>query len=84
MPFSPKSPQSMIGTFAAVLIFTMFKELYEDIFRHKQDNEVNNKTCDVLSEKSLSFEKKRWKNIKIGDIVKIEKDQSFPADILLL
>jgi len=29
LPFSPKSPASMIGTFAIVLIFTMFKELYE-------------------------------------------------------
>ena len=27
--FSPKSPASMIGTFAAVLVFTMFKEAYE-------------------------------------------------------
>ena len=31
MPFSPKNYASMIGTFAAVLIFTMFKEAYEDI-----------------------------------------------------
>jgi hypothetical protein len=28
--FSPKSPASMIGTFAAVLFFTMLKEAYED------------------------------------------------------
>ena len=34
-PFSPKNPISMIATFAFVLIFTMFKELYEDYFRHK-------------------------------------------------
>ena len=43
MSFSPKNPVSMIGTFAAVLIFTMLKELYEDIGRHKQDMQVNNK-----------------------------------------
>ena len=30
MPFSPKSPGSMIGTFAMVLFFTMLKEAYED------------------------------------------------------
>lgn len=35
MPFSPKNPISMIGTFVAVLIFTMLKEAYEDYFRHK-------------------------------------------------
>ena len=27
--FSPKTPASMIGTFTIVIIFTMFKELYE-------------------------------------------------------
>ena len=30
MPFSPKTPASMIGTFAMVLFFTMLKEAYED------------------------------------------------------
>ena len=29
--FSPKSPYSMIGTFAIVLIFTMLKEAFEVI-----------------------------------------------------
>jgi hypothetical protein len=32
----------MIGTFAAILIFTMFKEAYEDWGRHKADRAVNN------------------------------------------
>jgi phospholipid-transporting ATPase len=31
LEFSPKSPNSMIGTFAVVLVFTMFKEAYEVI-----------------------------------------------------
>ena len=35
MPFSPKNPGSMIGTFAAVLFFTMLKEAYEDFARYK-------------------------------------------------
>jgi hypothetical protein len=30
MWFSPKSPESMLGTFAAVLFFTMVKEAFED------------------------------------------------------
>jgi phospholipid-transporting ATPase len=29
LSFSPKAPASMIGTFAAVLVFTMIKEAYE-------------------------------------------------------
>lgn len=43
MPFSPKKPASMIGTFALVLIFTMLKEAYEDYQRAKSDRELNNR-----------------------------------------
>lgn len=43
MPFSPKRPASMIGTFSLVLIFTMLKEAYEDFQRYKSDNELNNR-----------------------------------------
>jgi hypothetical protein len=42
MEFSPKNPASMIGTFGMVLVFTMFKEAYEDYFRHVSDRKVNN------------------------------------------
>jgi magnesium-transporting ATPase (P-type) len=55
MPFSPKSPGSMIGTFAAVLVFTMAKELFEDIFRMKSDREVNNTKTHVLDRESHKF-----------------------------
>jgi hypothetical protein len=44
MPFSPKAPASMIGTFAMVLFFTMLKEGYEDYQRYKSDHELNNNT----------------------------------------
>jgi len=43
MPFSPKSPESQIGTFAFILIVSMLKEAYEDYQRYKSDNELNNK-----------------------------------------
>jgi hypothetical protein len=33
----------MIGTFAAVLIFTMLKEAYEDFQRYRADRELNNR-----------------------------------------
>ena len=49
MPFSPKNPVSMIGTFAAVLVFTMLKEAYEDYQRYKQDKELNNKASYIYN-----------------------------------
>lgn len=30
------------------------------------------------------FKQTEWKNLRVGDIVKVEKDQFFPADLLLL
>jgi len=41
MPFSPKSPASMIGTFTFVLFVTMLKEALENYFRYKSDKEAN-------------------------------------------
>lgn len=38
----------MIGTFAAILIFTMLKELYEDLHRMRGDYKVNHNKCSVL------------------------------------
>ena len=66
MPFSPKNPLSMIGTFALVLVFTMFKEAYEDYFRHSADKKVNNKTTLGLDPKSGEFSPIIWKNVAVG------------------
>jgi phospholipid-translocating ATPase len=30
------------------------------------------------------FEESKWKNIKVGDVIKVEKDNFFPADMILL
>ena len=83
MSFSPKSPGSMIGTFAAVLIFTMFKELFEDIFRMISDFNINNAKAIVLDQHKNELKEVSWKDIKTGDIIKIEKDRDFPCDMLL-
>lgn len=32
----------------------------------------------------MIFVDKKWKEIKVGDIVKVLKDYEFPADLLLL
>lgn len=81
MPFSPKTPAPMIGTFTMVLVFTMLKELYEDIGRWKSDKELNNKTSLVYN--NGKWEPTYWKDIKVGDTCKIIKDEDFPADLLL-
>ena len=82
--FSPKNPISMIGTFAAILIFTMFKEAYEDYFRHKADNEVNLMKARVLNLQSNSFEEVHSQDIRVGDIVEVKENEQFPADLVYI
>eukprot|EP00351_Strombidinopsis_sp_SopsisLIS2011_P004898 CAMPEP_0116874622 /NCGR_PEP_ID=MMETSP0463-20121206/6119_1 /TAXON_ID=181622 /ORGANISM="Strombidinopsis sp, Strain SopsisLIS2011" /LENGTH=48 /DNA_ID= /DNA_START= /DNA_END= /DNA_ORIENTATION= len=48
MSFSPKSPQSMIGTFLMVLLATSIKEAYEDFQRYKSDKEMNQRITTVV------------------------------------
>ena len=61
----------MIYTFAMVLVFTMLKELYEDIFRMKGDREVNNKKSMVYDRESQEFKVTSWGKLRLGDIVKV-------------
>jgi len=44
---------------------------------------VNNRKVKVHRGNGL-FEQSEWRHLKVGDIVKVEKDEFFPADILLL
>ena len=74
MSFSPKSPASMIGTFAMVLFFTMLKEAYEDYQRYKSDRELNSRATKILDHESGETRDCKWQDIKVGDIVKVEKD----------
>ncbi|NWT04662.1 AT8B1 ATPase, partial [Mionectes macconnelli] len=65
-----------------VLGITAAKDLVDDIARHRMDNEVNNRTCDVI--RDGRFKTTKWKDIKVGDIIRLKKNTFVPADILLL
>ena len=82
--FSSKSPASMIGTFSFVLFLTMLKEGFENYLRYKADKEANSRTCMRYSYTEKAFEECKWKDIKVGDMLKIEKEGKFPVDMLLI
>ncbi|XP_041666161.1 probable phospholipid-transporting ATPase IM [Cheilinus undulatus] len=65
-----------------VLSITAVKDANDDISRHKSDNQVNNRTVSVLIDGELKNEK--WKNVQVGDIIKLENNQFVTADLLLL
>ncbi|XP_051893680.1 phospholipid-transporting ATPase IC-like isoform X2 [Pristis pectinata] len=65
-----------------VLAVTAVKDIYDDIARHKSDREINNRPCDVLVGKS--FKSAKWKELQVGDVVCLKKDEFVPADLFLL
>ncbi|XP_012576716.1 PREDICTED: phospholipid-transporting ATPase FetA-like [Condylura cristata] len=65
-----------------VLSITAVKDANDDLKRHKNDNQVNNKSVLVLTNGRM--QKDKWKNIQVGDIIKVENNQHVPADMLLL
>uniref|UniRef100_A0A3P9KM76 Phospholipid-transporting ATPase n=1 Tax=Oryzias latipes TaxID=8090 RepID=A0A3P9KM76_ORYLA len=67
---------------ALVLSITAVKDATDDYFRHKSDNQVNNRESQVLIRGSLQNEK--WMNVRVGDIIKLENNQFVAADVLLL
>nr|XP_033812592.1 phospholipid-transporting ATPase IK isoform X2 [Geotrypetes seraphini] len=65
-----------------LLLIKAIKDLADDIIRHKSDATINNRHCEILKDKS--FCKKKWKDIQVGDIVRLWNDDFIPADLLLL
>uniref|UniRef100_A0A452RGQ7 Phospholipid-transporting ATPase n=1 Tax=Ursus americanus TaxID=9643 RepID=A0A452RGQ7_URSAM len=56
-----------------VLAITAVKDATDDYFRHKSDNQVNNRQSQVLINGSLQQE--QWMNVCVGDIIKLENNQ---------
>ncbi|CAH2045126.1 unnamed protein product [Thlaspi arvense] len=84
--FSPLAPYTAPSVLAPLLIVigaTMVKEGVEDWRRRKQDVEANNRKVEVCG-KDGTFGETKWKNLRVGDLVKVHKDDYFPADLLLL
>ena len=84
MTFSPKTPVSMVGTFAAVLVFTMLKEAFEDYKRHRADAAVNRTPTQRFSESMQAFEDVKSDSIQVCDFVKVRENEALPADLILL
>ncbi|KAG0495862.1 hypothetical protein HPP92_000553 [Vanilla planifolia] len=82
-PVTPFTPVSMIAPLAFVVGLSMAKEALEDWQRFIQDMKVNLRKVSV-HKGGGRFGYRSWQKIQVGDVVKVEKDQFFPADLLLL
>ncbi|KAL3847179.1 hypothetical protein ACJMK2_018103 [Sinanodonta woodiana] len=79
---TPVSPATSITPLIFVVAVTAIKQGYEDRLRHKTDREVNNREVEVIRDGKLTCIKSM--DIKVGDVVKISMNQSFPCDLVML
>jgi phospholipid-transporting ATPase len=79
---SPTNRYTTIGPLILVLAVSAGKELVEDYRRKTSDKSLNNSKARVL--KGSSFVDTKWVNVAVGDIIRVESEEPFPADIVLL
>ena len=79
---SPTNRYTTIGPLIIVLLVSAGKELIEDFKRKNSDKSLNHSKARVL--RGSNFENVKWVNVKVGDIVRVESEEPFPADLVLL
>ncbi|PFH32221.1 hypothetical protein BESB_021620 [Besnoitia besnoiti] len=61
---------------------SIIKELFEDLGRHRSDDQENSYVVTAFDGGKLV--QKKWKDIVVGDVVKVRAGEYFPADLVLL
>ncbi|KAJ4170116.1 aminophospholipid translocase [Fusarium falciforme] len=79
---SPTNPYTTIAPLIVVLIISAGKELVEDYRRKQADNALNTSKAQVL--RGSTFQETKWINVAVGDIIRVESEEPFPADLVLL
>ena len=73
-----------IGALCVVILTSLLSEGLQDLSRHRQDTAMNAKQCLVLRDGKGGSKKKewvsvRWRDVKVGDLLKIRQDEQFPV-----
>nr|XP_045605910.1 phospholipid-transporting ATPase VA-like [Procambarus clarkii] len=67
-----------------VLGITAIKDAFEDHRRYLSDSRVNNATCRVYNRDQGRYVKKKWKHVRVGDIIHLSCNEIIPADLVVL
>ena len=74
---------AMLPPLMIVVAVSMLKDAYEDYLRHQKDDEENDSKCTLIS-KEGKFVESKWRDLKIGSIVRVSQNEFFPADLLMI
>ncbi|XP_012675184.1 phospholipid-transporting ATPase IH isoform X1 [Clupea harengus] len=79
---TPTSPITSGLPLFFVITVTAIKQGYEDWLRHKADNSINQ--CPVHVIQHGNVVRKQSRKLRVGDIVRVKEDESFPCDLILM
>ncbi|KAG7518105.1 putative phospholipid-transporting ATPase VB [Solea senegalensis] len=77
-------PEVALIPICVILSLTALKDAWEDFRRYQSDRKLNNTPCLIYSRKEEQFTERRWKDVRVGDFVKVFSNEIIPADLLLL
>eukprot|EP00915_Cephaloidophora_sp_WS-2016_P004417 GHVH01005925.1.p1 GENE.GHVH01005925.1~~GHVH01005925.1.p1 ORF type:complete len:1631 (-),score=239.77 GHVH01005925.1:86-4978(-) len=67
-----------------VIGVTMIKEFFEELARHRFDSRQNGRKTIRLNPTNGKWEDTKWGQVRPGDILKVECDEEFPCDLIIL
>ena len=79
---SSVSPVTTIAPVVIVLIISLIREAVEDYRKYSNDKLANETTVSIY--KMPSFLKQKCALIKVGNIIKVRKEEMIPADLLII
>ena len=84
---SPLTPWSTLLTLCFVLGVTMVIDISDDVKRHHSDAVINSRPSLVLGPADfldVNDLEKEWRELRVGDIVRVDGKRAVPADLILL
>ncbi|XP_061580903.1 phospholipid-transporting ATPase IA isoform X1 [Cololabis saira] len=79
---SPTGRWTTLVPLLFILVVAAVKEIIEDLKRHKADNVVNKKECQVL--RNGAWEIVHWEKVAVGEVVRAANGDHLPADLVIL
>jgi phospholipid-transporting ATPase len=77
-----------LAALAFLIFITAVKELAEDLKRYREDRRVNATLVEVLNSGNAASDAeshvKAWRDVQVGDLVVVRRDEGVPADLIAL
>lgn len=79
-PVKTFSRYGQLIAIAFIIFVSLVKETIEDYRRHREDRRINQLVTEVIGPRG----KVKWGKVRVGEVLRVNKDEAFPADLVLL